>query len=170
MNLYDLTVPYFDKSLQNVERWIDKAHELAATKKFDPETLLLARLAPDQHPLLRQVMAICDQAKFLCARPAGKEAPAHPDTEKTWDELRARIRVVREYINGFTPADFEGAETRIIKLGFMPGKGLTGQDYVCAFGLPNFDFHLVTLYSILRHNGVPLGKIDFIGSLPLKDV
>lgn len=167
MNLYSLTVPHFDKSLQNLDRWIEKTLEYAKTKKFDANDLLSARLAPDQLPLGRQIMSVCDQAKFVCARTTGKEAPKHPDTEKTWEELRTRIRSVREYIGTFKPADFEGAETRHVVLPWMAGKVLLGKDYAIEFGLANFGFHLVTAYSILRHNGVDLGKIDFIGGLPL---
>jgi hypothetical protein len=169
MNLYTLSVPHFEKSLQNLDRWIEKTLDYAKTKKFDANDLLTARLAPDQLPLARQIMSICDQAKFVCSRTTGKEAPKHPDTEKTWDELRARIRSVREYIGTYKPADFEGADTRMIVLPFMPGKALLGSEYVIEFGLVNFGFHLVTAYSILRHNGVDLGKMDFIGGLPFRD-
>src|SRR5262245_5254079 len=98
MNLYQLTVPHLDKSLQNMEGWIEKAIAFAQEKKFEPNDLLSARLAPDQYPLIRQVQTACDGAKLMCARLAGKEAPVHPDVEKTWDELRTRIRSVREYI------------------------------------------------------------------------
>jgi hypothetical protein len=169
MNLYTLTVPQFDKSLGNLDRWIEKAIEFAKAKKFEPNDLLSARLAPDQFPLVRQIQAVCDQAKFVCARTTGKEAPSHPDTEKTFDELRARLRSVREYIKGFKPADFEGAETRKITLPWMPGKALLGQDYVVEFSMANYYFHLVTTYAILRHNGVDLGKLDYLGSLPFQD-
>ena len=103
------------------------------------------------------------------SRLTGKEAPAHPDNEKTIDELRTRIRSVLEYIRGYKPADFEGAEARLITLPWMPGKVLTGSDYVVDFALANFFFHYTTAYAILRHNGVELGKPDFIGSLPFKD-
>ncbi|MBX3209270.1 MAG: DUF1993 domain-containing protein [Labilithrix sp.] len=168
-SLYDLTVPHFDKSLRNLERWIDKAHDHATAKKFDANTLLAARLAPDQYPLVRQIQSICDNAKFVCGRATGKAFPSHPDTEKTWDELRARIASVRAYLEGFAPADFTGAEERDVALPFMPGKVLSGKAYVLEFGLPNFDFHLVTAYSILRHNGVELGKLVFIGGLPFRD-
>lgn len=169
MNVYDLTVPQFDKSLQNLERFIDKAHEFAAAKKFDPNTLLTARLAPDQFPLVRQVQSVCDQAKLVCARVTGKEPPVHPDTETTWDELRTRIHAVREYLKGYTPADFEGVERRKLALPWMKGKALTGKDYVIQFGLPNFAFHYSMTYALLRHNGVDLGKMDFIGGLPFED-
>lgn len=167
--IYDLTVPYFDKNLQNVERWIDKAQAFATAKKFDANTLLTARLAPDQFPLVRQIQSVCDNAKFICSRATGKQPPAHPDTEQTWDELRTRIHSVRELVNGFKPSDFEGIEDRIVTLPWMPGKALTAKDYVLAFGLPNFGFHLTTAYSILRHNGVDVGKMDFMGSLPFRD-
>jgi hypothetical protein len=169
MNLYHLTVPQFDKALQSVERWIDKTTEYAKTKKFDANDLLVARLAPDQFSLVKQIQIVCDNAKMVPARLSGKEAPSHPDTEKTWDELRTRVRAVREYVNGFKPADFEGAEERLVSLPWMPGKVLTGRDYVTDFAIANFYFHLTTAYSILRHNGVELGKMDFILSLPFKD-
>lgn len=169
MNLYSLTVPHFEKSLQNVERWIDRAAELAKSKNFDPNDLLTARLAPDMLPLARQVMSICDQAKLVCARLTGKEAPVHPDTEKTWDELRTRMRSVREYIKGFSESDFDGADTRKVVLPWAGGKYLIGKDYVLEFALPNFGFHVTLIYALLRHNGVSLGKADFIGSVPLRD-
>jgi hypothetical protein len=167
--VYDLTVPHISKSLQHLEQWIEKAHELAKTKNFDANTLLSARLAPDQLPLLRQVQIVCDNAKFVCCRAAGKESPSHPDTEQTWDELRTRIRSVRELVSGLKPADFEGIEDRTVKLPWMPDKVLSAKDYVFQFGLVNFGFHLVTTYAILRHNGVALGKTDFIGHLPFRD-
>lgn len=169
VSIYELTVPYFDKYLQNLERWIDKTIELATAKKFDANSLLTARLAPDQIPLSGQVMIVCDNAKFTCARAAGKQAPSHPDTEKTWEELRTRIRSVREYVNSFKPEDFDGIESRTVTLPWMPGKVLDAKDYVLQFALPNFGFHLVTTYQMLRHNGVDLGKADFIGNLPLRD-
>jgi uncharacterized protein len=169
MNLYQLTVPHFDKALQNVERMIDKAIEFAKEKKFEPNDLLTARLAPDQYALCRQIQIACDGAKLACARVSGKEAPVHEDVEKTWDELRARIRNVREFINAMKPADFEGAETRHIALPFMTGKTMLGFDYITSFALMNFGFHYTLVYAILRHNGVPLGKMDFIGALPLHD-
>ena len=169
MTLYHLTVPQFEKNLHNLERWIDKAVDHAKAKNYDANTLLTARLAPDMYPLVRQVQSACDNAKFAPSRLTGKEPPAHPDTEKTIDELKTRIRSVVEYLKGFKPADFEGAEKRQIALPWMPGKFLTGQDYVADFALANFFFHLTTAYAILRHNGVELGKPDFIGSLPFKD-
>jgi hypothetical protein len=170
MTLYSQTVPQMSKMLSNLERWLDKAEAHATAKKFEVDTLLQARLAPDQYSLVRQVQSACDNVKFLAARLAAKEAPKHPDTETTMAELRARIATVKSYVAGFSEADFKGAETRLVPLSFMPGKGVTGDDYAAEMALPNFYFHLVHCYAILRHNGVDLGKMDYIGSMNLKDV
>ncbi|MBX3233177.1 MAG: DUF1993 domain-containing protein [Labilithrix sp.] len=169
MSLYEHTVPRFTKSLEVCERWIDKTVEFAKSKNFDADTMLTARLAPDMLPLVRQFQSICDQTKFICTRLTGKEVPSHPDTEKTWEEVRARLRSAREIQSGFTREDFEGAEARKVILPWMPGKYLLGEEYVYDFGIPNLHFHLTIAYAILRHNGVPLGKADFIGGLPFKD-
>jgi uncharacterized protein len=166
MNLYDATIPVFTKLLRQVDRWLDKAAAHAEQKKFDPEVLLSARLAPDQYPLLRQLQAACDQAKFAAAKLAGKEPPAHPDTEKTLPEIRARLRTVIEYLETFKPDDFQGAETRACSHTWMQGKAMRGGDYLDHMALPNLHFHLTTAYAILRHNGVDLGKGDYLGSLP----
>lgn len=170
MNLYAATIPQFKRVLQNVERWIDKSVAYAETKKFDPNTLLTARLAPDQFALVRQIQSTADQCKLTCARLTGKEAPSHPDTEKTWDELKVRMRAVKEFISAMKPADFDGAEARVITLGFLPGKAIKGQEYALEFALPNFMFHYTTVYQLLRHNGVDLGKMDFVGPVPFYDV
>ncbi|HVV88439.1 MAG TPA: DUF1993 domain-containing protein [Kofleriaceae bacterium] len=167
INLYDATVPIFTKFLTNVERWLDKASAFADERKFDREVFAELRLAPDQYPLRRQIQAACDQAKYTVAKLCGKEPPSHPDTEKTFDELRARIRLVLDYLTSFTHDDFVGCEDRRCAHTWMGDKGLRGGDYLDHFALPNFHFHIVTAYSILRHAGVPLGKSDFIGSLPL---
>src|SRR5688572_9586069 len=109
MNLYDATVPVFTKYLHNVEKWLDKAVAYADAKKFDPEILMTSRLAPDQYHFIRQVTAACDQAKWTCAKLAGKQGPSHPDTEKTLPELRQRIRTVVDYLATFKREDFNGA-------------------------------------------------------------
>lgn len=164
--MYERTVPHFEKILGLVDRWVDMAIEHAKAKNFDADTLLTARLAPDMFPLVRQFQSICDQTKFVCARLTAKEVPSHPDNEKTWAEIRARIASTREVLKSFRPIDFEGAEKRHVVLPWMPGKYLLGQDYLDQFALLNFHFHLSMAYAILRHNGVPLGKVDFIGHLP----
>jgi hypothetical protein len=121
-------------------------------------------------PLVRQIQSSCDGAKFFCARLSGKDPPKHPDTEKTVEELHARIKTVIEYCSSFKESDFNGAEERAVPLGFMPGKGVRGKDFVNEMNIPNTYFHLCMAYAILRHNGVELGKTDYIGSLNLIDV
>jgi hypothetical protein len=167
MNLYDATVPIFTKHLNSINGWLDKATAFAAAKKFDVETLLQARLAPDQHPLVRQFQAACDQAKYTCAYLTGKQPPSHPDTEKTVAEVRARVKTVTDHLATYTREDFNGAEERACKAPWMPA-ALRGGDFLDHLALPNFHFHLTTAYSILRHNGVDLGKQDYISSLPFK--
>ena len=169
MSLYEASVPQFAKMLENVGKWLDKSVEHAKAKKFEPNVLVNARLAPDQYPLARQIQSCCDSAKFTCARLTGKEAPKHPDTETTIDELRARVSTVVSYLKTFERKDFEGAETRKVLLPFMPGKAMLGADYLNEMALPNFYFHVTHTYAILRHNGVDLGKMDFIGSMALRD-
>ena len=168
MSLYRF-VPQAIQSLQNLDRFLDKSVAFATTRKFEPNTLLSARLAPDQYPLLRQIQSTCDAAKSLAARLAGKEPPKHPDTETTIDELRARIKTVVDYLGTFSEKDFAGAEERAIELPFLPGKVLRGDDYFFQMALPNFYFHYTTAYAILRHNGVDLGKMDFVGGMTMKD-
>ena len=155
--------------ITNVEAWLEKGVAHANAKAFDPAVLLAARLAPDQYPLLRQIQSVCDSAKFTAARLADKEPPKHPDTEQTLDEIRARIKTCKAYLDTFKPADFEGAETRLVPVAFMPGKVLTGLDFLFELQLPNIFFHATTAYAILRHNGVNLGKTDYIGSLSVRD-
>ncbi len=170
MNLYSATVPQFKRVLQNVERWIDKSVAFAESKKFEPNSLLTARLAPDQFPLVRQIQSVADQCKLTVARLTGKDAPKHPDTEQTFDELRKRLHSVIAYLDTFTPADFEGVAERLIALPFFPeGKGMLGADYLSERQLPNVYFHSSMAYAILRHNGVDLGKADFIGQVTFKD-
>lgn len=170
MSLYQASVPQFKKMLNALGKWLDIAVEHAAKKSYDPSVLLSSRLAPDQYSLTRQIQVICDGAKTTTARLAGKEPPKHPDTETTLEELRARIATVLTYLDTITEADFAEAKTRVIALPFMPGKGLIAADYLNEMGLPNFYFHLTTAYAILRHNGVPLGKMEFIASLNLRDL
>lgn len=169
MSLYELSVPQYAKMLKNLQRWLEKAVESAGQRGFEPEVLLTARLAPDQFPLLKQIQTVCDGAKLACARIAAKQAPVHPDTEQTLAEIRARLDSCISYLETFTPRDFEGAESRLINLPFLPGKVMAAQDYLVEFALPNFYFHLNHAYAILRHNGVQLGKIDYIGALNLRD-
>jgi hypothetical protein len=168
MNLIDF-VPQYSKMLQNIDRWLEKAIEHATAKKFDVETLLQARLAPDQFALDRQIQSACDSAKFSAAYLSGKEAPAHPDTEKTIAELRARIQSCRAYLETIQPSDLAGGEARKVSAKWMQGKWISGEQHLVQMALPNFYFHVTTAYAILRHNGVDLGKKDFMGNVPLND-
>ncbi|HEY3235102.1 MAG TPA: DUF1993 domain-containing protein [Polyangiaceae bacterium] len=169
MWMYQVTVPQFKQMLVNLDSWLGKAVAYADSKKFDPNTLLNARLAPDQFAFARQVQSTCDQAKFTVARLTGKEAPSHPDTEQTIDQLRARVGAVISYLDTFQPNDFNGADERPIELPRTDNKVMLGRDYLIQRQLPNFYFHATTTYAILRHNGVDLGKRDFIGSLNIRD-
>jgi hypothetical protein len=166
--LYAITVTQFQKTLDNLSSFLDKATQFADVKKIDVEVLLNSRLAPDQFNLIRQIQIACDTAKFAAARLAGKEAPSHPDTEKTVSELQARIKTVQDYLATFKPEDFKGAEERHINQPRWEGKYLTGLDYAIQHATPNIFFHVTTAYAILRHNGVDLGKKDFLGVMPFK--
>jgi hypothetical protein len=165
MSIYQASVVQTKKMLGNLGQWLDAGSKYATEKGFDPRVLASARLAPDQYALVRQVQSSCDSAKFAASRLSGKTAPSHPDTEQTLDELKARVKTATAYLDTFTAGDFEGAETRRITLPFLEGQYLLGADYLDEMVLPNFYFHVTTAYAILRHNGVPLGKRDFIGSL-----
>jgi uncharacterized protein len=163
------SVRQFSKMVKQLDVWLEKAVENAKARSFDPVVLLQARLAPDQYPLVRQVQSACDAAKFAAARLAGKEAPKHPDTEQTLEELRARIRSCAAYLDSLKEADLEGAEARHITLPWLEGKFLLGSDYLRELALPNFYFHVSHAYAILRHSGVPLGKTEYIGTLTTHD-
>lgn len=169
MTIFDLTVPQLLKTLTNLDGWLKAAEAFADKRKFSVDNLLQCRLAPDQFGFLRQVQTACDNAKFIAGRLSGKEWPAHPDAEATFADLHARIAAVQSYLATFKPDDFAGAEDRKISLPWMQGKWMTGAEYLVQFALPNFYFHVVNAYAILRHNGVELGKANFIGGVPMRD-
>jgi len=168
MRLYDVAVPQPVKMLGNVDRWLAAAIAHADRRKFDVNNLMKARLAPDQFTFDKQVQTACDNAKFLAGRLAGKDWPAHADVETTIDQLRARITSVTAYLETFAPDDFTGGEERKISLPWMEGKWMRGDEYAAQFALPNLYFHVTTAYAILRHNGVELGKRDYIGGVPMR--
>lgn len=156
------------KQLGQLDAWLAAATTHATEKKFDPEVFLGLRLAPDQFPLARQVQTTCDTAKLAASRLTGKEVPSHADTEKTIEELRARVRATIAILDGLTEADFAGAEDRSVTQPRWEGKTMRGADYLLEHAVPNFFFHLSHVYAILRHNGVPLGKRDYLGALTMR--
>ncbi len=166
--LYELTVIQFSKMLTNLDLILDKAAAYAEAKKFNSEVLLNARLAPDQFHLIRQVQIACDTVKLGVARLTGKTAPVHEDNETSLAELKARIHDVLAFLSSMSPQDFEGAKERSISQPRWEGKYLTGFEYAVQHAVPNLYFHITTAYAILRHNGVDLGKKDYLGAMPFK--
>jgi hypothetical protein len=162
--MYQISVPAFVRGLRSLSAILEKAAAYAAARNIDPAVLISARLAPDMHPLSRQVQIASDTVKGAVARLTGVESPSWPDTETTFAELQARIATTIEFAQMVPAAQFEGSETREVVLKF-PGNEMrfTGQSYLLGFVLPNFYFHLTTAYAILRHNGLEIGKRDFIG-------
>lgn len=165
---YEMTVTQFIKMLQNLSTFTEKAVHFAETKKFDLDVLMNARLAPDQFNFIRQVQIACDTAKIGASRLTGKEAPTHPDTEKSWPELKARIESTIEYLKTFSPKDYVEASGRKISQPRWEGKWLSGEEFATQHMIPNFYFHITTAYAILRHNGVDVGKKDYLGAMPYK--
>jgi hypothetical protein len=164
MDIFDLTVPQLQHTLGNLDNWLKKAalHDSG-------EALLGARLAADQFQLTKQIQTATDNAKMMVGRLAGREWPPHPDTETTFAQLHERIASVKEYLTTYGRHDFAEAADRKIKLPWMsPSQFMTGAEYVVQFALPNFYFHVVTAYGILRHSGVQLGKMDFIGPIHIQ--
>ncbi len=165
---YETSVLQFTKMLRNMNNIIDKATAHAAAKKFDMEVLLNSRLAPDQFNFIRQIQILCDTAKRGAAQLTGKEAPVHEDKEKTLDEVKARIQSVINYLETFKESDFDKAAAVKISQSRWEGQHLNGKEFMTEYMIPNFYFHLTTAYAILRHNGVDVGKKDYLGALPFK--
>ena len=168
MTPYD-AIRLFIKSLENLEKCMDKASEYAKSRSFEVDVLAQSRLAPNQFAFVQQIQSACDQAKYAAAYLAGKPAPSHPDTEKTFAELRDRIRKCTGFLATVQKKDFTGAEERKVAPPWLGGRWLTGHDYLVEVAIPNFFFHVTMAYAILRHNGVSLGKLDYIGALPTRE-
>jgi hypothetical protein len=165
ISMHSASLPVFVTMLGNLSLWLDKAEVFAAARKFEVSVLLNARLAPDMLPLVRQIQIACDSAKFGIARLAGSEAPKMEDTETTVPELKARIQRTLDFIQSVPATEVEQSEERAIQ---VPLRGrdplqFKGENYLSFFAMPNFYFHLTTAYAILRHQGVELGKADFLG-------
>lgn len=165
ISMYSASVPVFEKMLGNLLRWLDAAEAHAAEKKFDTSVYLAARLAPDMLPFTKQIQIACDMAKYGVARLSGTTAPKFDDNEATMAELRQRIAKTLDYIRS-VPADLiDGTEAREIEVPIrgMAALKFTGEPYLKHWVLPNFYFHVTIAYGLLRHNGVEIGKFDFIG-------
>jgi hypothetical protein len=163
--MYQASVPSFVQMLTSLQSILKKGVAHAEAKKFEPSVLANARLAPDMHPLYRQVWIVTDQAKGGAARLCGAEPPAYPDVEMTFPDLDARLKKTIDYVKSFKPEQFNGAEDRDINLQFGPNKvTFKGLPFLFHITLPNLYFHTTTAYNILRHNGVDVGKRDFMGT------
>jgi hypothetical protein len=163
--MYFESLKQMQKTLGQLDKWLEAAGVHAQAKSFDPKVLLGQRLAPDQFPFARQVQLACDTAKTAASHLTGKEAPAHADGDQTLEDLRARVAAAIAFLDGLTKADFAEAATRTITQPRWQGKVMTGHDYFLEHAQPNFFFHATHAYAILRHNGVPLGKRDYLGTL-----
>lgn len=166
ISMYQASVPAFVHTLNQLSAILDKAETYAAAKKIDSAVLVKARLYPDMFPLSKQIQIACDFCKGTPARLAGKEVPGWPDNEATLADLKARIAKTIEFAKTFKAADIDGSEERPISMKWGPDVlSFKGQPYLVHFALPNFYFHAGMAYAILRHSGVEIGKVDFIGSV-----
>jgi hypothetical protein len=166
MSMYQASVPVFKQMLGALSAVLSKAEAHADAKKIAPQALLQARLYPDMFPLLRQVQIACDFAKSVSARIAGVEVPSYEDTETGFADLQARIEKTLAFVSGLQAAQIDGSEERriVTQAGTPKEKIFTGQSYLLNYGLPHFFFHTTTAYAILRHNGVEVGKKDYLGT------
>ena len=163
ISMYQASIPVFQKLLDNLDLQLDKAAADATARKIDPSVFLQARLAPDMFALTRQIQIAADFAKGTAARLAGLEVPKWDDNEASIADLKARIKKTTDYIAGFKAGQIDGSEGRDVT--FKGGGGdmhFKGQDYLLGFAMPNFYFHYTMAYAILRHNGVAVGKKDFV--------
>lgn len=166
LSMYQASTPGLIRGLENLSVILEKAATYAETKKIDPSVLINSRLAPDMFPLSRQVQIATDGAKGCAARLAGIEVPSYEDNEATFPELQARIKKTITFLKSVSAKQIDGSEERKVSLK-LRGKDVyfLGQSYLLTFVLPNFYFHITTAYAILRHNGLEIGKPDYIGRL-----
>jgi len=165
ISMYAASVPVFRQMLGSLGDILRKAEAHAVEKKFEPSVLLEARLFPDMFPLVRQVQVACDMAKGVSARLADVEVPSHEDTERTFEELQARIAKTMAFIDGLAATQIDGSEQReiVLRPGTPKERRFDGQAYLLQYGLPQFFFHVTTAYALLRHSGVEIGKRDYMG-------
>jgi hypothetical protein len=165
-SMYATSAHLYTRMLTNLLGCLDKAVAYAAERKFDPNILVTARLSPDMHPLSFQIQTATDHVKGSLSRLAGREIPSWQDTEKTIDDLKARIQKAIDYAATFKAADLEGSDKKTVKIKVSGvDTDLSGEVYLLQRALPNFYFHITTAYDILRNNGVPVGKSDFLGKI-----
>ena len=168
--MYYLAVRQFARTLKNLDAILAKAEEYAQSRGFDVNNFINARLAPDMLPLVVQIRIACDNAKAGAAGLSGKAAPKHEDNETTFEQLHARIAKCLAFVDSLSEADFASTTANTtVPLQYPQGKALRAEDYVFSRQIPNFYFHVVTAYDILRAGGVPIGKSDFLGELALID-
>ena len=166
ITMHTASVPVFIRMLGNLGTWLDKAEAHAQAKKFDPAVYLGARLAPDMLPFTKQIQIACDGAKFGVSRLAGVEAPKFDDSEASITELRERVRATVAFIQSVPASKIDGTEDKDVTIPRRDGPmTLKGEFYLKHYVMPNFYFHLTTAYALLRHNGVELGKADYLGAL-----
>src|ERR1700692_3972460 len=163
--MYYHAIAQCTQALRTLEAWLDKAEQHAAAKRFDVGVLMTGRLAPDMKPFIYQVQSACDYVKAAAAWLPGQTPPKHEDNEQTIDEVRARIRKPVASAESVTEAQYAGAAERKVSLSWAPGKVLGGEDYLLQMTIPNVYFHIVMAFGILRHNGVDIGKMDFLGPI-----
>lgn len=164
LSLYDISIPVFIRGLGQLSHLLDKGLAHAEASSIDPATLVDARLAPDMLTLAGQVQRASDASKLGAARLAAITAPSFPDTEKTWDELQARIAKTIDFLNSVDRAQIDGFEERSVSMKVGSNElEFTSQRYLLQFALPNFFFHVTTAYDVLRHKGMPIGKMDYLG-------
>jgi hypothetical protein len=166
LSMHDASVPVFRQMLTSLAEVLRIAQAHAGERKIEPDALLQMRLYPDMFPLVRQVQIACDFAKGVSARLAGAEMPSFEDTERTFDELQARIARTREFIDGLDAGAFDGSEGReiVLRPGTPKERRLDGRTYLVHYGLPQFFFHVTAAYALLRHGGVAIGKRDYMGT------
>ena len=170
MDIYSV-VKQFARTLRNLDGVLEKAIKHAEARKFDPNNFLTARLYPDMLPFVAQIRIACDNAKATAANLSGKDAPKHEDNETTMAELRGRIAKCLAYLDTVTAADFQSTKPdAMIRLPNRPGKAIPAAEYLYGRQIPNFYFHAVTAYDLLRHGGVEVGKSDYLGPLGFVDV
>jgi uncharacterized protein len=167
--MYHQVISQCTQTLKNLETYLDKSEQYAATKKFDVGVLINSRLAPDMKNFIYQVQSACDYVKGAAAWLSGQRPPKHDDNEQTIDELRARIRKTVAFAESVKETQYAGAPERKVSFSWAPGKVMVGEDYLLQMTIPNTFFHVAMAHAILRHNGVDVGKMDFLGPINLVD-